>query len=119
MGWVGWIVIGALITMGVLTVAGAAIAVVRGVRLRRRIAQTSVIVTPLTSGIAAVVDDIGTGVARAQTAAANLSSKIEELRVPLAELRVIGRYASVAFTGIRGPLGWIAGIRALIKYRGL
>ena len=62
--------------------------------------------------------DIDAGVARAQAGADELSREIEELRVSVAELQVIGHHASVAFADLRGPLGWLAGIRALAKFRG-
>jgi uncharacterized membrane protein YecN with MAPEG domain len=93
MAWTGWTISGAAIALGVLVLAGLAIAVVRGLMLKRRIA-------------------------RAEGGAAELSREIERLRVPVAELQVISRYAWLAIVEIKGPLGWIAGIRALIRSRG-
>lgn len=118
MSWVGWTVAGCAMAMGVFILAGATIAVVRGVLLRRRVSSTSRVVSPLVDGISAGLSDIERGVARAEAGATELSKGIEDLRVSVAELQVIGRHAAVAFGHIRGPLGWVAGIRALIKYRG-
>ncbi len=118
MGWTGWTITGAGIALGVLLAAGLAIALIRGLRLKRRIAASQSMVSPLADGIHRGATDIGRGVARAEAGAAELSREIERLRVPVAELQVIGRHAWVAIMRIKGPLGWVAGIRALIKYRG-
>jgi hypothetical protein len=101
-----------------LIVAGIAYAAVRAMLLRRTVKSTAKRVDPLKAGISAGMRDIDTGVARAQAGAETLNKEIEELRVSVAELRVIGKYAQVAFAEISGPLGWLAGIRALIKFRG-
>jgi len=115
---VGWVVAGSAIAMGAIIVAGLAFAVVRGLILRRRVKLASRQITPLVEGISAGMRDIDAGVARAQAGADELSREIEELRVSVAELQVIGHYASAAFADLRGPLGWLAGIRALAKFRG-
>lgn len=104
--------------MGVLIVVGIAYVVLRALLLRRTVKATSKRVRPLTQGISAGMRDIDAGVARAQAGAETLNQEIEELRVSVAELRVIGRHLQVAFAEISGPLGWLAGIRALIKFRG-
>lgn len=117
MGWVGWTVSGAAIALGVLVVAGLAIAIVRAIRLKRRISTSRGLITALADGISRGLADIEKGVARAEGGAAELSREIERLRVPVAELQVIGRHAWTAFNEIRGPLGWLAGIRALIAGR--
>ena len=114
----GWVVGGSAIAMGALILAGLAFAVVRGLILRRRVKSASRLITPLVEGISAGMRDIDAGVARAQAGADELSREIEELRVSVAELQVIGHHASVAFADLRGPLGWLAGIRALAKFRG-
>ncbi len=118
MAWTGWTISGAAIALGVLFVAGLAIAAVRGLRLKRRIGASSRRITPLADGISRGLTDIERGLARAEGGAAELSREIERLRVPVAELQVISRYAWLAIVEIKGPLGWIAGIRALIRYRG-
>ncbi len=104
----GWVVGGSAIAMGALILAGLAFAVVLASRQ----------ITPRVEGISAGMRDIDAGVARAQAGADELSREIEELRVSVAELQVIGHHASVAFADLRGPLGWLAGIRALAKFRG-
>ncbi len=114
----GWVVGGSAIAMGALILAGLAFAVVRGLILRRRVKSASRQITPVAESIRAGMRDIDAGVARAQAGADELSREIEELRVSVAELRVIGHHASVAFADLRGPLGWLAGIRALAKFRG-
>jgi len=118
MSWVGWAVTGSAIAMVALITAGLAIAVVRGILLKRRVSATSRTVSPLVEGISVGLSDIERGVARAEAGAAVLSRDIEDLRVSVAELQVIGHHAAVAFGHIRGPLGWVAGVRSLIKYRG-
>jgi hypothetical protein len=118
MSWVGWAVTGSAIAMVALITAGLVIAVVRGILLKRRVSATSRTVSPLVEGISAGLSDIERGVARAEAGAAALSRDIEDLRVSVAELQVIGHHAALAFGHIRGPLGWVAGVRSLIKYRG-
>ncbi len=118
MAWTGWTISGAAIALGVLVLAGLAIAVVRGLMLKRRIGASSGRITPLADGISRGLTDIERGLARAEGGAAELSREIERLRVPVAELQVISRYAWLAIVEIKGPLGWIAGIRALIRSRG-
>jgi len=115
---VGWVIGGSAIFMGVLIVLGIGYAVIRALLLRRTVKSTGKRVAPLTAGISAGMRDIDAGVARAQAGAETLNHEIEELRVSVAELRVIAGHAQVAFAEIRGPLGWLAGIRALIKFRG-
>lgn len=114
---VGWVVGGAAIFMGVLVVAGIAYAVMRALLLRRTVKNTSKRVTPVTAGISAGLNQIDVGVATAQAGAEQLSRELEELRVSVAELRVIGHHLRVAFAEISGPIGWVGGIRALIKFR--
>ncbi len=114
----GWTVGGAAIFMGVLIVAGISYAVIRALLLRRTVKSTGKRVRPITDGISAGLRDIDRGVATAQAGAARLSRELEELRVSVEELRVIGRYLHVALAEVRGPLGWIGGIRAVIKFRG-
>lgn len=117
MGWVAWTVTAAAIALGALVVAGLAIAIVRAVLLRRRIRASRGLIGPLADDISRGLSDIEAGVARAEGGAAELSREIERLRVPVAELQVIGRHAWMAFGEVRGPLGWLAGIRALIAGR--
>lgn len=114
----GWVIGGSAIFMGVLIIVGIAYAVMRALLLRRTVKATTKRVGPLTDGISAGLRDIDAGVARAQAGAEELNRELEELRVSVAELRVIGRHAQVAFAQMSGPLGWFAGIRALIKFRG-
>ena len=114
----GWVIGGSAIFMGVLIAAGIAYAAVRALLLRRTVKNTSKRVAPLKAGIDAGMRDIDAGVARAQAGAETLNHEIEQLRVSVAELRVILRHAQTAFAEISGPLGWLAGIRALIKFRG-
>lgn len=118
MSWVGWTISGSAIAMGVLIAAGLAIAVVRGIRLKRRVSTASRAITPITDGISSGLADIERGVVRAEAGATQLSGEIENLRVSVAELQVITHHASMAFGHLHGPLGWLAGVRALIKYRG-
>jgi hypothetical protein len=118
MSWLGWTVTGSAIAMAVLIAAGIVIAVVRGILLKRRVSAASRAVSPLIEGISAGLSDIERGVARAEAGAATLSREIEDLRVSVSELQVIGHHAALAFGQMRGPLGWLAGVRALIKYRG-
>lgn len=118
MGWTAWTISGAAIALGVLVIAGLAYAIVRGIRLKRRIGASGRAIGPLADGISRSLSQIEAGVARAEGGAAELSREIERLRVPVAELQVIGRHAALAFGEIRGPLGWLAGIRALIRHRG-
>ncbi len=112
----GWVIGGSAIAMGVLTVAGLAYVSFRAILLRRRMKDASKRVAPLTAGISAGVTDIEAGVTRAQAGADTLSKEFAELQVSVAELRVIGRHAQVAFAASKGPLGWLAGIRALVKF---
>lgn len=114
----GWVIGGSAIFMGVLIAAGIAYAVMRALLLRRTVKSTSKQIGPLKEGISAGLRDIDAGVARAQAGAEELNRELEELRVSVAELRVIGRHAHVALTELSGPFGWLAGIRALIKFRG-
>ncbi len=118
MGWTGWTITGAAIAMGVLVAVGLTIALVRGIRLKRRVGTTAGRITPLAAGIGRGTGDIRTGLSRAEEGAGELAREIERLRVPVAELQVIGRHALVAVAGIKGPLGWVAGIRALVRHRG-
>jgi hypothetical protein len=118
MGWTGWTISGAAIALGVLVVAGLGYAIVRGIGLKRRIGASGRAITPLADGISRGLSDIEAGVARAEGGATELAREVERLRVPVAELQVIGRHAMLAFGEIRGPLGWVAGIRALIRHRG-
>lgn len=114
----GWVMGGSAIVMGVLIAAGIAYAAIRAVLLRRTVKSTTKRIAPLQAGITAGMRDIDAGVVRAQAGAETLNKEIEELRVAVAELRVIVRHAHVAFAEISGPLGWLAGIRALIRFRG-
>lgn len=118
MGWIGWTISGAAIALGVLVAAGLAYAIVRGILLKRRISASGRAITPLADGISRGLGDIEAGVARAEGGAVDLAREVERLRVPVAELQVISRHAALAFGEIRGPLGWLAGIRALIRHRG-
>lgn len=118
MSWTGWTISGAAIALLVLLVAGLAVAVVRGLWLKRRLSWSSARISPIADGISAGLADIERGVARAQDGAAELGREIDRLRVPVAELQVISRHAWAAILEIKGPLGWLAGIRALIRYRG-
>jgi hypothetical protein len=117
-GWTGWTIAGSAIAMGVLVALGVAYAVLKGLRLKRRVSWASRTVDPILAGIGAGVDDIGRGVARAEAGAADLSHEVEDLRVSVLELRVIGHHLLLALQDLRGPLGWIAGVRALIRFRG-
>jgi HAMP domain-containing protein len=118
MSWTGWTISGAAIALAVLLAAGLAVAIVRGLWLKRRIAWSGRRISPIADGISAGLADIERGVARAQDGAAELGREIDRLRVPVAELQVISRHAWTAIMEIKGPLGWLAGIRALIRYRG-
>lgn len=104
--------------MAALIVLGLAYVIVRGIQLKRRVGVTSRTVSPILAGIGAGVDEIERGVSRAEAGAAQLSHEVEDLRVSIEELRVIGRHLSLALQDLRGPLGWVAGVRALIRYRG-
>ena len=114
----GWVIGGSAIFMGVLIGSGIAYAVIRALLLRRTVKSSGKRIAPLRDGISGGMRDIDAGVARAQAGAETLNHEIEALRVSVAELRVIARHAQMAFTQISGPLGWLAGIRALIKFRG-
>lgn len=113
----GWVVAGAAILMGVLILAGLAIALVRGLGLRRQVKRASGRITPLADGISVGLKDIESGIVRAQVGVGQLSREVDELRVSVAELQVIGRHVSLVAAGLRGPVGWLAGIRALVKFR--
>ena len=113
----GWVIGGSAIFMGVLIIAGIGYAVMRAVLLRRTVKSTSKRITPIANGISAGMRDIDRGVATAQQGAEELSRELEELRVSVAELRVIGRRLHVALAELSGPIGWVGGIRALIKFR--
>lgn len=113
----GWVVGGAAILMGVLVVAGLAIALVRGLGLRRQVKRASGRITPLADGISEGLADIESGIARAEAGVGELSREVDALRVSVAELQVIGRHVSVVAADLRGPLGWVAGVRALVKFR--
>ncbi len=115
--WIGWTVSGAAIALAVLVIAGLAVAIVRAVRLKRRIGASGRAIGQLADGISRGLSDIEAGIARAEGGAQELAREVERLRLPVAELQVIGRHAALAFGEIRGPLGWVAGIRALIRHR--
>ncbi len=118
MGWDSWTVLGSGIALVVLVAVGLAYAIARAVLLKRRVGRSSRRISPILDGIRASADRIEHGLATAEKGARELSAEIERLRVSVAELQVIAGHASLAFREIRGPLGWVAGIRALIKYRG-
>lgn len=113
----GWVIGGSAILMGVLVFAGLAIALVRGLRLRRQVKRASGRITPLADGISTGLKDIESGIVRARVGVGHLSREVDELRVSVAELQVIGRHVSLVAAGLHGPLGWLAGIRALAKFR--
>ena len=118
MGWDSWTILGSAIALVILVAFGLAYAVVRALRLKRRVGASSLRMSPILAGISASAGQIGDGLAKAERGAQELSVEVERLRVSVAELQVITSHLLLAVKEIRGPLGWVAGIRALIKYRG-
>lgn len=118
MGWDSWTILGSAIALVILVAAGLAYAIVRAVRLKRRVGASSQAITPVLAGISASAQRIEGGLSKAEAGAQALSEEVARLRVSVAELQVISAHAYVAVKQLRGPFGWLAGIRALVKYRG-
>lgn len=118
MGWDSWTILGSAIALVLLVALGLAYAIVRALRLKRRVGASSMQLSPILAGISASAGRIEDGLAKAESGAQELSVEVERLRVSVAELQVITSHALIAIKEIRGPLGWLAGVRALIKYRG-
>ncbi|MBM3634490.1 MAG: hypothetical protein FJW99_04260 [Actinobacteria bacterium] len=118
MGWNSWTITGSAIALIILLALGLAYAIVRGLRLKRRVGAAIMRMSPILAGISASAGQIEDGIAKAEEGARELSAEIERLRLRVAELQVISGHALAAIKEIRGPLGWLAGVRALVKYRG-
>lgn len=118
MGWDSWTILGSAIALVALVALGLAYAAVRALRLKRRVGASSARMSPILAGISASAARIEDGLATAEKGAQELAVEVERLRVAVAELQVISSHAFIAIKEIRGPLGWLAGIRALIRYRG-
>ena len=117
MEWTGWTITGAAIALAVLAGAGIAYAVVRAVLLKRRVGASTRRISPVLAGIEGSAAEIEQGLARAEQGASDLAREVERLRVAVAELHAISRHAAFAIAQIRGPLRWVAGVRALVRYR--
>jgi len=118
MGWDRWTILGSAIALVLLVALGLAYVIVRALWLKRRVSASSMRISPLLAGISASAGQIEHGRAKAEKGAQELSAEVERLRVAVAELQVISSHALVAIREICGPLGWLAGVHALVKYRG-